>query len=211
MLSDRFKLSYVNIATDSTNKKSSNQRIIIPHVKLKHMNYCHPLFNIRKDTKKCNSPIKSKIGNFQEFSEKIKEKSPLSNKEKNVLASFLISTKIVKTRNAFKLPSLSHSQTNIKTTLNTRRSIDEEDRTRNSSLNNKYNIFNVKSLTDDYNKYFEMRKLSNVLSNSVLKSVIKQKVDDDLSKIIQTENKACMCNINPLYQKYKTITKDYED
>ena len=50
MLSDRFKLSYVNIATDSTNKKSSNQRIIIPHVKLKHMNYCHPLFNIRKDT-----------------------------------------------------------------------------------------------------------------------------------------------------------------
>ena len=95
--------------------------------------------------------------------------------------------------------------------MNTRRSIDEEDRTRNSSLNNKYNIFNVKSLTVDYNKYFEMRKLSNVLSNSVLKSVIKQKVDDDLSKIIQTENKACMCNINPLYQKYKTITKDYED
>ena len=209
MLSDRFKLSYINIATDSTNKKSSNQRILIPHIKLKHISYCHPLFNFRKDQKKNNSPIKTKLGNFKEFSEKIKEKSPLSNKEKSVLASFLVSNKIVKTRNAFKLPILSHSQTNIKTTMNTKRSIDEEDRTRNSSLNNKYNINEVKSLTNDYNKYFEMRKLSNVLSNSVLKSIIKQKVDDDLTKIIKTESKACMCNIKSINQKYKTITKDY--
>ena len=54
-----------------------------------------------------------------------------------------------------------------------------------------------------------MKKVSNAFSNSLLKSILMRKADDDLTKIMNTEAKKVTNSnmINPLYKGYRVIMK----
>ena len=142
-----------------------------------------------------------------EFSEKINKKASLTNDDKNILTSFLLSNKIIKNKKTFKFPSISKSTINIKSDIKPKK--ETKNKTRNSSLNNKYNLYEEQSINDEYRKVYQMKKVSNAFSNSLLKSILMRKADDDLTKIMNTEAKNVTNSnmINPLYKGYRVIMK----
>ena len=142
-----------------------------------------------------------------EFSEKINKKASLTNDDKNILASFLLSNKIIKNKKTFKFPSISKSTINIKSDIKPKK--ETKNKTRNSSLNNKYNLYEEQSINDEYRKVYQMKKVSHAFSNSLLKSILMRKADDDLAKIMNTEAKNVTNSnmINPLYKGYRVIMK----
>ena len=92
-----------------------------------------------------------------EFSEKINKKASLTNDDKNILASFLLSNKIIKNKKTFKFPSISKSTINIKSDIKPKK--ETKNKTRNNSLNNKYNLYEEQSINDEYRKVYQMKKL----------------------------------------------------
>ena len=211
MFSDRFKLSYINLATEIKSKRKIENK----QKRIKQLVYCHPLFTLKKhkiimSTKNihnnsCSVTNGNKSETFQEFSEKINKKTSLTNNDKNFLASFLLSNKIIKNKKIIKFPSISKSTVNIKSEIKTK----QENKTRNTSLNNKYNLYEEQSINDEYRKVYQMKKLSKAFSNSLLKSIITRKAEDDLTKIINTEAKNVNNSniVNPLYKGYRVIMK----
>ena len=141
------------------------------------------------------------------YSEKINKKASLTNDDKNILTSFLLSNKIIKNKKTFKFPSISKSTINIKSDIKPKK--ETKNKTRNSSLNNKYNLYEEQSINDEYRKIYQMKKVSNAFSNSLLKSILMRKADDDLTKIMNTEAKNVTNSnmINPLYKGYRVIMK----
>lgn len=215
MFSDRFKLSYINLANEIKSKQKVNMNKSTNRIK--QLVYCHPLFTLKKhklvlSTKNihsncCSITNTNRSGTFMEFSEKINKKTSLTNDDKNILASFLLSNKIIKNKKTFKFPSISKSTINIKSDIKPKK--ETKNKTRNSSLNNKYNLYEEQSINDEYRKVYQMKKVSNAFSNSLLKSILMRKADDDLTKIMNTEAKNVTNShmINPLYKGYRVIMK----
>lgn len=212
MFSDRFKLSYINLATEIKSKRK-----VKPTNRIKPLVYCHPLFTLKKHklvlstknihTNSCSITNTNRSGTFMEFSEKINKKTSLTNDDKNILASFLLSNKIINNKKTFKFPTISKSTMNIKSENKPKK--ETKTKTRNNSLNNKYNLYEEQSINDEYRKVYQMKKVSNAFSNSLLKSILTRKADDDLTKIMNTEAKNVTNSnmINPLYKGYRVIMK----
>lgn len=219
MFSNFLKFSYLK--TDSKKKVKklySFPTIKKPNIKIKQLVYCEPFFTIRKNkpehTKKGYRTFKTishNIGidrsdNFQQFSEKIVRNSILSNSDKNILASFLLTNKVIAKNKLQNFPTIKVSNSSSKF-----RGINTEIRqTRNHPLNNKFS-FNDESNDCNFEQIYQMRKLSGAFSNSLLKSVFNQKINESVSQKVKNESKGCNTNIiNPLYQGYKVVMKRYE-
>lgn len=203
MFSNFLKLSHLK--TDNTKKVRklyTFPSIKKPNIKINHLLYSEPFSSTRKSKQEQNKKsyqtlktinknfIIDKTDNFQQFSEKIVRNSILSNSDKNILASFLLSNKVIKKNKLVNFPIIKASNSSSKF-INIHKEITQ---TRNRPLNNKFS-FNDELNGLNFEQIYQMRKVSGAFSNSLLKSVFSQKINKTVSQRVKTESKGCNANI----------------